>query len=225
MRILLVEDEAELGRVTASLLGGEGFSVDRSESLDAARRAVKSTAYDLVLLDRRLPDGDGLAFLPSVRELQPQTRVMVLSALDSLDDTVSGLDAGADDYVAKPFRGPELLARVRACLRRSESAAQPVLRLANVAFEPSTKEVSVEGRVVTLQRRELDLLEALMRRTNRVATRETLLADIYGEDDCVQPHSLETLVWRLRRRLDACGARITIHLARGIGYMLTDAKI
>jgi len=222
MRILLIEDEPEMAQLIASLIKKEGFAIDLGRSLAEAKEAARSVSYDLILLDRRLPDGDGLSLLPDIRTIRPGIRIMVLTALDTLDDTVSGLDAGADDYIAKPFRGPELIARIRACLRRPGCNVQPPLAVGNVSLDLSTHQVTISGRPVAFHRRELTLLEAIMRRANRVTTRETLIKEIYGLETEVQQHTLDTLVWRLRRRLETLDARVAIHLARGIGYMLTE---
>jgi DNA-binding response OmpR family regulator len=177
-----------------------------------------------LLLDRRLPDGDGLSLLPAIRKLRPGIRIMMLTALDTLDDTVLGLDMGADDYVPKPIRGPELIARIRACLRRPGCDPQPSLTLANVSLDLSTRQVSIAGRPVELHRRELALLEALMRRASRVTTREVILEEVYGLENDVQQHTLDTLVWRLRRKLETFDAHLNIHVARGIGYLLSEAS-
>jgi DNA-binding response OmpR family regulator len=179
--------------------------------------------YDLILLDRRLPDGDGLSIIADLRRLRPGVRIMMLTALDSLDDTVSGLEGGADDYLAKPFRGPELIARIRACLRRPGPEPQPALAVADLAMDLVRREVTISGRPVSLHRRELALLEALMRRANRVVAREALLEEVYGSQVEISPHTLDTLVWRLRKRLESFDACVTIHLARGIGYMLRES--
>jgi len=212
-------------RLVASLVAGAGFVVDHSRSLEETIEAATRSDYDLILLDRRLPDGDGLSIVAGLRNLRPGVRIMMLTALDTLDDTVSGLDAGADDYLAKPFRGPELIARIRACLRRPGSEPQPSLAVADLAMDLATREVTIAGRPVALHRRELALLEALMRRANRVISREALLEEVYGLEAEIQQHTLDTLVWRLRKRLESLDARATIHLARGIGYMLTEAGL
>lgn len=223
MRILLVEDEPEMGRLVASLVAEAQFIVDRSGSLEETIEAATRFDYGLVLLDRRLPDGDGLSIVADLRRLRPGVRIIMLTALDSLDDTICGLDAGADDYLSKPFRGPELMARIRACLRRPGAEPQPLLAVGDLALDLVRREVTIGGRPVGLHRRELALLEALMRRADRVVAREALLDEVYGLYAEIQPHTLDTLVWRLRKRLESFGADVTIHLARGIGYMLTEA--
>jgi two-component system OmpR family response regulator len=222
MRLLLIEDEPEMAQLITQLVVQAGFVVDHERTAEGALSAARGPAYDLVLLDRRLPDADGMALLAPLRVIHPGIHVILLTALDSLNDTVSGLDAGADDYLTKPFRGPELISRIRACLRRPGAAAQPPLVVADLTFDLATRQVTVADRPVELHRRELLLLEALMRRARRVVTREVLLEEVYGRDDAVQQHTLDTLVWRLRRRLEATGAGVSIHLARGLGYILAE---
>lgn len=222
MRILLVEDESEAARLIASLIGTAGFAVDRAASIAAAREAVAKTPYDLALLDRRLPDGDGLTLLAHLRAALPGVRVMMLTAMDSLDEKVSGLDDGADDYVTKPFQGEELIARIRACLRRPGGPPLAPIVAGALSFDTTTREVSIAGKIVALHRRELDLLEALIRRVSRVAPRETLFEEVFAAGFDVQDNALDTAVSRLRRRLDSLGAGVSIHTLRGVGYMLTE---
>lgn len=223
MRILVIDDEPEMAGLIVSLIESAGFVADSGRTLDDAREATQHAPYDLVVLDRRLPDGDGLSIVPALRAIRPGIRILVLSALNSIDDTISGLDAGADDYLVKPFRGPELIARIRASLRRPGSEAQPLLTLGDVSFDPITRELTLRGAPISLHRRELALLEALMRRANRVVMRDALLSEVYGLHAEVQEHTLDTLVWRLRRRLRALNSGVTIHLARGLGYMIMES--
>jgi two-component system, OmpR family, response regulator len=224
MRILLIEDEPEMTRLIAALLTKEGFVTDRGRSLADALEAAKRSAYDLILLDRRLPDGDGMSLLPAIRKMRPGVRVMMLTALDALHEKVSGLDAGADDYLTKPFEEEELFARIRACLRRPGCDAQPPVVLGALAFDLAIRQATVADRPFTLRRRELILLESLVRRANRVTSREALLEEVYGFEADVQPHALDTLVWRLRRRLSEARAGVTIHLVKGIGFALTEVE-
>jgi two-component system, OmpR family, response regulator len=222
MRILVVEDEAEMAGLIVSLIKSAGYVVDKSQSLEDARQSVREAEYDLIVLDRRLPDGDGISIVSTLRMLQPGVRILMLSALNSLSETVSGLDGGADDYLTKPFQGPELIARIRASLRRPGGGTSILLTLGNLSFNPISREVAVGGVPVYLHRRELTLLEALMRRAKRVVPRETLLDEVYGLNSEVQQHTLDTLVWRLRRRLQDFEPNVTIHLARGLGYMIVE---
>jgi two-component system, OmpR family, response regulator len=222
MRILLVEDEPDMARLVRALVAGAGFVVDQAGGLGEALEASRQYNYDLLLLDRRLPDGDGLSLLPVVRAMSPGVRVMILTALDELSERVMGLDAGADDYLTKPFQGEELIARIRACLRRPGGAPLPPLVVGLLALDLATREVSVAGRPVALNRRELMLLQAMMRRASRVTTREALLEEVYSLLDEVQANTLDTLVSRLRRRLADLDSGVAIHTVRGIGYILTE---
>jgi len=223
MRILVVEDEAEMASLLASILGEAGFVVDIVGSIGDALEATRQRDYSLILLDRRMPDGDGVWRLHEFRTLRPGARIIMVTALDALTDKVDGLDAGADDYLTKPFQGEELLARIRACLRRPAGAALPPLVVGALSLDLSTREVAIKGRPCALNRRELMLLQAMMCRANRVATRESLMEEVYGIQDEVQANTLDTLVARLRRRLENLDARIEVHTVRGIGYMLTES--
>lgn len=222
MKILLVEDEPDMSRLLSSLLKGAGFVVDHATSIREAEEATRQFVYDLNLLDRRLPDGDGAELIPRIRALRPGARVMMLTALDSLTSKVAGLEAGADDYLTKPFQGEELVARVRACLRRPGSAVLPPIRIGALSFDPETRALTIDDKPLPLRRRELNLLEALIRRANRVVTREALLNEVFSSEDEVQANAIDTLVSRLRQRLSSPGANVTILTARGIGYMLTE---
>lgn len=219
-RILLVEDEPDMARLVSGSLAKSGFLVDHAASHSEAELALAAARYGLVLLDRRLRGAEGLSLLPAVRRLQPGTPVIVLTALDRLDDKVRGLDAGADDYLTKPFFAEELLARIRAALRRP--GAEPALPLVcgRVRFDPDRREVMIGDHPVALNRRELLVLEALIRRTGRVVQRGALLDAVYGMEDDVLPKSLDGHVSRLRRRLAELESGAEIHPVRNVGYML-----
>jgi two-component system OmpR family response regulator len=223
MRVLLVEDEPEMAHALALRLGRSGFIADHVAALADARAALACHRYGLALLDRRLPDGDGLDLVPELRRLQPETRILMLTACEGVSERVSGLDAGADDYLAKPVDFDELMARVRACLRRNGSAGVPPLVVGRLSFDPAAREVSIDGVPVVLHRRELALLETLARSAGRIVLRNRLVEEVYGFDDDVQDNALNILVSRLRKRLGDLGAGVEIHSARGIGYMLSRA--
>ncbi len=221
MRMLLIEDEPEMSRLIARCVTDAGFMVDCVGSLAEAEAALAIKRYALALLDRRLPDGDGLALLPFLRSSAPGTPVIVLTALDEVREKVRGLNAGADDYLAKPFDMDELLARIRAALRRPGGEPPPAISCGDVVFDPATRDVTVRGELLVLGRRELVLLEILICRAGRVVQRGTLLNEVYGFDDEVQPNALDAHVSRLRGRL--IKARVVIHPVRGVGYMLDEA--
>jgi DNA-binding response OmpR family regulator len=224
VRVLLVEDEPELGATLAARLNGEGFVVDHMSSLGEAIEAVMGADYRAVLLDRRLPDGDGLSLLPVIRTRKSPPPVIVLTAMDDVPDRVAGLDAGAEDYLLKPFAYAELLARLRVLLRRSgvEALANRVT-LGRLEYDLSAREPSVAGTSLVLPRRELAILETLMRRAGRVVLREHLEAQVYGFDDEISSNALEAHVSRLRRRLADARAGVILHGVRGVGYMLRVA--
>ncbi|OAI24765.1 two-component system response regulator [Methylosinus sp. R-45379] len=222
MRILLIEDEREMARLIASLVSHAGFIVDKASTLADALAALRVHAYDLLLLDRRLPDGDGISLLSRARAMRPGIRVMMITALDALGDKISGLEAGADDYLTKPFQGEELIARIRACMRRPGGNVLPPIVVGAVAFDLENNEVMVGGAPVVLNRREMMLLRSLMQRASRVAAREILIQEIYGLDEEVQANALDTVVSRLRRQLATLDAQIEIHTVKGRGYLLTE---
>lgn len=220
MRILLVEDEPELGAVLAAKLTAEGFVMDHFGTLGAAIEAVMGASYRAVLLDRRLPDGDGLSLLPVLRTRASPPPVIILSALDDIPDRIAGLDAGAEDYLIKPFAFEELIARLRVVLRRSGPAEMPGVRVGHLEYNLATREPSVSGKLLPLPRRELAITDALVRRSGRVVMREHLLDQVYGYDEEISSNALEAHISRLRKRLADAGAGVVLHGVRGIGYML-----
>jgi len=222
-RILLIEDEPEMAALVAANLAKAGFLVDRAGSLDEARHILDIAGYGLVLLDRGLPDGDGVKLLPVIRTLQPGTPVIVLTARDELDEKVRGLDAGADDYLTKPFFTDELMARIRAALRRPGAEPAPRIVCGRLSFAPDQEELFVGDAPLLLKRRELLVLKALIRRAGRVVQRHSLLEAVYGLDDEIQPKSLDGHVSRLRKQLVALEAGVVIHPVRNVGYLLRAA--
>jgi DNA-binding response OmpR family regulator len=221
MRVLLVEDEAEMAVTLTDLLTQNQFVVDHVRTLDLAGEALLSGVHDAVLLDRQLPDGDGLDFLKELRRMGKGIPVVVLTAHNMPRDRVSGLNFGADDYVGKPFLAEELIARLRAVIRRSEAnGTDPAIVEGNVSFDPSHNVVTVDGRVLSLPRREILVLQLLLRRAGRTVLRRTLEDAVYGYDDEIQSNALDSHVSRLRKKLVEAGATVTIHSMRGLGYLL-----
>jgi DNA-binding response OmpR family regulator len=181
MRVLLVEDQAELAGLVAANLRRGGFAVDHVRLLEEACAALEIASYEIVLLDLRLPDGDGLDLIRWLRRRKDSTPIIVLTARDRLGDRVEGLNLGADDYLVKPFAHEELLARIQAVLRRPRMAREAELALANLKLAIETGEVSVDGTRLDVPRRELAVLRMLMRRAGRVVNREALENGLYDD--------------------------------------------
>jgi DNA-binding response OmpR family regulator len=220
MRVLLVEDEPEMASALSAALKKYDIVVDHAPTLRAARETIGASVHDAVLLDRQLPDGDGLALISGLRAQGSRVPVIVLTARGELTDRVAGLDTGADDYLAKPFAIEELLARLRAVLRRPNHLATDTVRVGNLSFDFSHREASVGENVLDLPRRELLVLETLLRRMGRTVLRTALEEAVYSFDDEVQSNALDTHVSRLRRKLADSGAGVEIHGIRGVGYLL-----
>ena len=220
MRILLVEDEAEMAGALASALKRYDMIVDHVLTLAEAEEAISADVHAAVLLDRQLPDGDGLALIPKLRARADGVPIIVLTARGELADRVAGLDSGADDYLAKPFAVEELLARLRAVLRRPAGVQPDIIRAGRLAFDFGHREASVDGAPLELPRRELLVLEALVRRMGRTVLRSALEEAVYSFDDEIQSNALDTHVSRLRRKLAEADAHVEIHGIRGVGYLL-----
>ncbi len=220
MRILLVEDDRDLGPVVAENLRRDGFAVDLAASLAEARELAELGRFDVAVLDRRLPDGEGLSLVPAMHRLQPGLPILALTARDATEDRIEGLNAGADDYLGKPFAHGELVARLRALLRRPRQVLSPVLALGPLALDTAERRASVEGRPLNLARRETTLLEVLLRKAGRVVQKEAVIEALYGLDDAVEPNALEASVSRLRRHLVESGAGVELVTVRGVGYVL-----
>ncbi len=218
MRLLLVEDDRMIGDSLRQALKLEGHAVDWVYDVPAANASLAAERFDLVLLDLGLPghaDG-GLAVLRALRGRGDATPVVVLTARDALEDRVAGLDAGADDYLAKPFELEELAARMRAVMRRHAGRAAPVLRHEDVTLDPATREVTRAGQPVLLSAREFAVLEALMQRPGAVLSRAQLEDRLYGWGDAVESNAVSVYVHQLRKKL---GAEF-IQSMRGVGYFL-----
>jgi DNA-binding response OmpR family regulator len=197
--------------------------VDHISTLADAEEAVAVNAYAAILLDRRLPDGDGLTLIPKLRTGGVGVPVIVLTARGELADRVAGLNIGADDYLGKPFAVEELLARLRAVLRRPADLPSEIIRLGRLSFDAGNREASVGGRPLDLPRRELLVLETLLRRMGRTVARASLEDAVYSIDDEIQSNALDTHISRLRRKLSEARAGIEIHAIRGVGYLLKSA--
>ena len=220
-RILLVEDDPALAAALVAALGQANWPVDHVRTLADAFEAILQRAYRLILLDRGLPDGDGLTLVAAARSRSPRPSILFITARDEVADRVEGLDAGADDYLVKPFSVAELHARVRAAWRRPvEEGGKALVAAGRLSFDPHTRDVRLAGKPLPLPRRELALLQVLICRSGRVVQRAHLEAEVYGLDEEVSGNALETQVSRLRRRLEAEDAGVELRTIRGVGYML-----
>jgi DNA-binding response OmpR family regulator len=222
MRLLVVEDTRPLAEYVSVACHAKGFAVDLAYSLSEARAAVAGTFYETIVLDLGLPDGDGLEWLQEIRRAGPHTPVLILSARDTPQTVVEGLDFGADDYLTKPFEMEILVARIRALLRRPSASHGTVLTEGNVSFDTSAREARVGGDLIKIGRRELDSLELLLRRTGRVVPKEAFQDAIYPVGEEIASNAIEVLIHRLRRRIRDRGGNVEIHTIRGVGYMLRE---
>jgi two-component system OmpR family response regulator/two-component system response regulator QseB len=214
VRVLLVEDDRMIGESVRTALRQGGSAVDWVRDGRAAAAALSTEQFDLVLLDLGLPERDGLDLLREFRARRDQTPVIILSARDALHDRVAGLDAGADDYVVKPFEFDELTARIRAVTRRRSGRAEPAIEIGSVRFDPSTREVTRDGEPVLLSGREFALLEALLLRPGAILSRAQLEDRLYGWGDAIESNAVPVYVHQLRQKLGPD----FIRNVRGVGY-------
>ncbi|AIR88124.1 response regulator [Pseudomonas cremoricolorata] len=217
MRVLLVEDDTALAEGIRVALRREGYRLDWVADGLAAEHALRCEPFDLVLLDLGLPGLDGLEVLRKLRSRQSNdVPVLILTARDATADRIQGLDAGADDYLIKPFDLDELKARTRALLRRSQGRAQPLLEHAGVSLNPATQQVRYQGNAVPMTPMEYQLLHQLLSRPGVVVTRERLSSALYGWQDSGQGNTLEVMIHNLRKKLDSS----FIRTVRGVGYVV-----
>ena len=223
MKVLVVEDHRALRGLLADHLVQASFAVDAAEDGRTAQALLEVGSYDAMILDLGLPDMDGMALLEKRRDTtNADLPCIILTARDALQSRVAGLNAGADDYMLKPFDLQELEARLRAVLRRPGSRMNTLLRCGNLSFEPQARQMSVDGNpeVVRLARREAMLLEELLRIAPRIVIKERLEERLYAFNEPVTLNAIEALVSRLRRKLSAGGANSRIDTVRGLGYRL-----
>ncbi len=223
MRVQLIEDHERLAALVDKGLASCGFAVDIFAEGGDALAALGATHYDAVILDLGLPDMDGLELLRSLRAQGIKTPVLVLTSRIQVADRVTGLNAGADDYLTKPFAMEELIARLRALMRRPEAALGATLQCGNVAMDTVSREVRADDALLALSPRETSALEILLRRGGKVIPKTVIEDTLYGFGENMTANSVEVLVHRLRKKLEAGGADVVIHTVRGVGYMLIEA--
>jgi DNA-binding response OmpR family regulator len=220
VRVLVVEDEHRLADRLARGLREEGFAVDTAATRAAARDLVSGADYDLVLLDLKLPDGSGLELIEKWRREGFMAPILVLTAKDLVDDKITGLKAGADDYVTKPFAFDELLARIQVLLRRRGTAPRDLLRIGDLHVDRTSRQVERAGQAIALTAKEYALLEYLALHAGHVLSRSTIAEHVWDNGYEAQSNVIDVIVSRLRRKVDGPGAERLIHTVGGVGYVL-----
>ena len=215
MRVLLVEDDELLGDAVKTGLTQFGYLVDWLKDGETARAVIKTESFELIILDLGLPKLSGMNLLQSIRHDHNTTPVIILTARESVQDRIKGLDNGADDYITKPFDLNELSARIRALVRRSQGRADSVLQYRNITLDPAAHSVLMDDIPINVPRREFSLLQKLLENNGQVLSRDQLMQSIYGWDDDVDSNTLEVHIHNLRKKLNAT----FIRTIRGVGYM------
>ena len=224
MRVLVVEDNEELIGLLTRALARSGLEVDAARTVADADASLRSVTYAAIVLDLGLPDADGMALLDQMKRRRDQTPVLILSARSGLDDRVTGLNKGASDYLTTPFATEELIARLQALLRRAPGPGGPVLSLGNICLKVEGRQVEIDGKLLSLPAREVDVLEVLMKRSGRVVSHDALQGQVFGSSQDVASNAIEVYIHRLRKLLTESGATVRIHTIRGAGYLMDVAK-
>jgi len=220
MKLLLIEDDDQLASGLKQNLVQQGYSIDHFDTIATALEACSQATYDLIILDLGLPDGDGLTFLQKYRK-DNNSPVIILTARDGIEHKINGLDLGADDYLAKPFDQTELQARIRALLRRCHGNAENLISVDNVTIDLNSRIVKVNDHIISLPRREFNLLETLIQNQGKVMTRFSLEQSLYSWDDDIESNVLEVHIHNLRKKID----KSFIKTVRGVGYMVKTHEI
>jgi DNA-binding response OmpR family regulator len=224
MRLLVVEDNAKLGELICQGLKAAGFDSDLAPSIAGAQDAIHASRYAAMIVDLGLPDGDGKSLVSSLRSSGDSTPVLMLTARGTTEDKVAGLSSGADDYLVKPFAFEELIARVRALLRRPAPFLGNLMQAGNITFDSGAQQVFVDGKPQSFSARELALLEILIRRPGRVVPKRMVEDQLFGPSEDVRSNAVEVYMHRLRRQLVDAGATVEVHTVRGVGYMLMETN-
>ena len=220
MRILVTEDEKELADALGKGLRQQGYAVDIAYDGEEALELTEINEYDLIVLDLNLPKIDGVEVCRRIRASGSSTGILMLTARSGLDDRVKGLDEGADDYLVKPFHFPELMARVRAVLRRESESRAPLLKIGDLSLDPSTQRAFFKDTEIDFTVKEFAVVEYLMRNVGRIVSQEELLEHVWNEDANQFTHTVKVHIMNVRKKLSAVGADDLISTAKGRGYML-----
>jgi DNA-binding response OmpR family regulator len=226
MQVLIVEDDPKVARALSEGLRAEGYQTKIAATGEEGFFLANRENFDLILLDLMLPGRDGIEILQTLRQREINTQVLVLTARDSVADRVAGLDAGADDYLVKPFAFPELLARVRALMRRGRPEHALRLKAADLDVDVMTRSATRGGQPIELTAREYELLEYLLRHQGQLVSREMLAADVWKEPNRGTPldNVIDVHIARLRKKIDSSGGPKLIHTVRGVGFMLREGE-
>ncbi|MBR5149838.1 MAG: response regulator transcription factor [Bacteroidaceae bacterium] len=226
MKILIIEDDSSLREIIERGLRGEGYVVESASNFAEADNKIAGYSYDCILLDIMLPDGNGLRLLEHIKALKKSDHVIIISARDSLDDKVTGLDLGADDYLAKPFYMAELSARIKSVLRRSGGNGGNKIEVGNVSLDLNSRQVEVDGSALALLKKEFDILLYFMQRSNHIVDKAQLAEAVWGDhiDMADNFDFVYAQMKNLRKKLDAAGSSITIKAVYGFGYKLATKE-
>ncbi len=224
MKILIVEDDRNLLDNTKAQLEKAGFGVDAATTQDKAEYQLDVNHYDAVVLDINLPDGNGFEICQNIRSKQDATPIIIMTARDALSDKLKGLDLGADDYVLKPVDSQELIARVKALIRRSSKLPLPILTVGDLEIDPQTQRVTRAGQEISLPAKEFAVLEFLARHSDEVVTRTMLMEHVWGSDFETFSNVIDVYIRNLRRKIDSDGKKKLLHTIRGGGYSLSDKR-
>lgn len=220
MRLLLVEDDNALAQALAQALERRGFNSDRAATFDDAAHMLATARYGAVLLDAGLPDGDGFAIVRQLRAIRDPVPIIIVTARQAIGDRIEALNAGADDYLVKPFDIDELVARLNAVLRRQGDFSGAKLTLANLSFDVTSGDVEVDGKRVLLSAREGQLIGLLLRRAGQIVSKGLAEDQLFGLSQPIGSNAVEVYIHRLRRKLEATGAKARIETVRGVGYFI-----
>ena len=226
MKILIIEDDSSLREIISRGLHSEGYVVETASNFSEADDKIAGYSYDCILLDIMLPDGNGLRLLEHIKSLKKSDHVIIISARDSLDDKVTGLDLGADDYIAKPFYMAELSARIKSVVRRGAGSISNRMTAGNMTLDLTARSVEVDGKPLTLLKKEYDILLYFMQRPGHIVDKAMLAESVWGDhiDTADNFDFVYAQVKNLRKRLDAAGASLTIKAVYGFGYKLAEVE-